>query len=243
MKAYFISDVHIMSSQDARLPLLTNVVSTISKDATHIGLLGDIFDLWIADHEYFAKKYSGFVEAVKSAVDRGVEVHYIEGNHDFHLKKFWEEKIGARVHEEEHFIESDGIRIRLEHGDFINPDDRAYLIWRKFIRSSFMNFMTHNAPGTWVEGVGEYLSRQSKKRSRVERTPEVDLKIEKSIEKYSLECAGKYDFDYLVFGHVHLQKEFTFTANGRKRKSINLGYWDSPKTYLITPEESKFLYF
>jgi UDP-2,3-diacylglucosamine hydrolase len=241
MKAYFLSDVHIMGPDDPKLDQLIGVVGKISDDATHIGLLGDIFDLWVCDHDYFAKMYSPFVDAVKSAVDKGIKVHYVEGNHDFHLKGFWQEKVGVQVHENSHTIDSDGVKIRLEHGDYINPDDLAYFFWRDFTRGSLMKGLMQGAPGSWVQNVGEFLSKQSRKRSRREYTPAIKADIIKKIETYSVKCAQKFEFDYLISGHVHVETEFTFTANGKVRKSVNLGFWDKPKVYRVSGSESGFL--
>ncbi len=245
MRAYFFSDIHIMSSEDPNLFAFAEALSSLVGKATHVFLLGDIFDLWVADHEYFAQKFSPVIQSIKKLLESDIEVFYVEGNHDFFLKGYWEKKLGVQVVENELEMDLGNIRLRVEHGDFINPDDKAYLRWRKFIRSKFMYFSTHKAPSSWVENVGEWLSSRSRKRTRSRgHSHEVSLEIGKKIEKYSIEKSKTSDFDLMVFGHVHVEKEFNFQSeDGRSIRSVNLGYWDRPKAYMVSETESKFVNF
>lgn len=87
MKAYFISDLHIKHEDKTKGLKLMEFLKNLPKDTTHLVLLGDIFDLWIGSHEYFIKKFSKIIAELKTISDRGVEIHYFEGNHDIHLKK------------------------------------------------------------------------------------------------------------------------------------------------------------
>ena len=90
--AYFVSDIHIMSPSCERARAFLDFLRSLSaaEGTTHLVLLGDIFDLWVADHDYFIKKYGDIIDEIRRLTEEGVEVSYFEGNHDLHLRYFWE---------------------------------------------------------------------------------------------------------------------------------------------------------
>lgn len=59
LNAYFISDLHIGSPADSREELLLQFLGKLSggENASHLFLMGDIFNPWIAAHRYFIDKY------------------------------------------------------------------------------------------------------------------------------------------------------------------------------------------
>ncbi len=199
------------------------------REASHLFLLGDIFDLWIADHNYFAQKFAPIVHELSQIVKSSVQVYYFEGNHDLHLKKFWQEEHGIKVFTDKEYISLGSYQVRIEHGDFINPDDKAYLRLRAFLRSKFMHFLSYNLPGKLVALLGEKSSEASRKRSSVVRKSKEEL-LRKMIRTYA-EKSHKIDphFDLLITGHMHVKDDYSFNSNGKEIRSINLGSWlDEP---------------
>ena len=83
-RAYFISDLHIVSPQDPRTALFIRFLRDVADDgdASHLFLLGDIFDMWLADHAYFVDRYRAVIDEIVRLKTRGIEIHYFEGNHD-----------------------------------------------------------------------------------------------------------------------------------------------------------------
>ena len=135
-RAYFVSDLHLTTAEDPRTRLFERFLDDVAGDqqATHLFLLGDIFDLWIGSHDYFAQRFQRIVSAIDALRRRGIEIHYFEGNHDLHLQQFWEEKLSVNVHPGPISIEIAGRRLRLEHGDQMDPDDRGYIFLRWLLR-------------------------------------------------------------------------------------------------------------
>ena len=84
-------------------------------------MLGDIFDLWVADHRYFIDAYSEIIDQIKRLQRAGIEIHYFEGNHDLHLKSFWQDELGLAVHNEPFYVQLGDTVVRLEHGDQMDP--------------------------------------------------------------------------------------------------------------------------
>ena len=83
--AVFVSDIHIASPDCPRGRLFLQFLRSLSgkSDVTHLYLLGDIFDLWVADHTFFIERYAEIIDEIRRLVSQGVEVAYFERNHDW----------------------------------------------------------------------------------------------------------------------------------------------------------------
>lgn len=237
MKAYFVSDIHLKAEDGPKGQLFVKFLKELPNDTTHLVLLGDIFDLWLADHNYFVQKFPNIIKEVQNLVSKKVEVHYFEGNHDLHLKKFWQEKLKVQVHHNHHIFNWPGITVRAEHGDLMNPDDTGYLFLRKFLRNPIMKVIAHNLPGKAVGFIGD----RSSQMSRV-YTDRLNQKYKETVQNltrnYAQKIYAETPFDLFVSGHTHVDDDFSFELNGKKVRSLNLGSWlDKPK-YLIVERDT-----
>lgn len=243
MESWFLSDIHLKSLEERNGKILLRFFDQLlsgERTATHLFFLGDIFDLWVADHSYFINKYSALIERIRALKEKGIEIYYFEGNHDFHLKKFWSEKLRVQVFSDILELEIEGIHLRLEHGDLINREDKAYLRLRKFLRSLPIKILLHHLPGFLVARIGDSLSQVSRQQGK-KRQDHHD-KIIEMVRKYAEEISAKSQWNYLITGHVHVRDEFSLTNEGRFQKSINLGSWfKEPAVYRITPMSSEFI--
>ncbi len=241
MKAYFVSDIHIKHEDKTKGLKLMELLRALPQDTTHLILLGDIFDLWIGSHDYFVKKFNKIITELKSLSDRGIEIHYFEGNHDIHLKKFWQDQLGIHVHSDEYYFNLDGLVVRAEHGDLMNKEDKGYLFLRKALRTFPMNFLTTQLPGKLVESIGDRSSRVS--RFYTDRQDQVYKdKVKTLTQNYAQEVYKEKPFDLIITGHTHVDDDFSFEVKSRKVRSINLGSWlDHPKALIVTKEEQKFI--
>jgi UDP-2,3-diacylglucosamine hydrolase len=97
-EAYFLSDIHLKRLDQPEARILLGFLQEIGPrvQATHLFLVGDIFDFWIGGHEYFVRKFSPIADHLRRIVSSGVEVHYFEGNHDLYLQAFWQDRLGIR---------------------------------------------------------------------------------------------------------------------------------------------------
>ena len=66
-RAYFVSDLHLNSPDDPRTSLFQDFLALVADDtrASHLFLMGDIFDLWLADHDYFQLRYAAIVSQLR----------------------------------------------------------------------------------------------------------------------------------------------------------------------------------
>lgn len=194
------------------------------KSPGDIYLLGDIFDIWVSNHAVFIKKYQPLIEEFKKIKNQGYRIVYFEGNHDLHLKKFWQEELGFEVYFDVGYFGIDEQVFRLEHGDLINQNDLEYLKLRQFLRSPLMIFLGHHLPGIFWNWVGETWSRTSRKAS-LQYQEEKNTEVIKMIRDHAQTKVNEKPFDYIITGHMHIVDDFEFTKNGKPVRSFNLGTW------------------
>lgn len=242
--AWFLSDLHLTDIQERRSQVLLRFLSSlVNKDQqiTHLFLLGDIFDLWVGSQDFFAKKFEPIVELILKLKEQGVIIHYVEGNHDVHISKFWHEQgiacsvdpvlVSLPIKSELHPTKK--IILQIEHGDLINQQDLTYLKYRKFLRSKPMQWLSNSLPGEIIQWIGERASKESRKHSRILRAEQQES-LRQMIRTHAVTMAKKNTFDFIISGHMHIRDEFQFESNNKNVTSINLGSWfDAYKVFQI----------
>jgi UDP-2,3-diacylglucosamine hydrolase len=226
MHAWFVSDIHIKEVTDQRAVTFLSFVHSLgtTRKATHLYLLGDIFDVWVGHGRVFEQKFILIVEELRKLKQRGVEVIYFEGNHDVFVEKFWG-RFNIPVFVGVHNFKINTWNLRLTHGDYINPDDTKYLKWLQIMRSYWMRFLALNLPSRFWYELGQYASVKSRQNSQRYRIDLEDFLREK-FRKYAKAESENHDFDFLISGHIHVRDDYVFTKpTGRKVRGINLGSW------------------
>ncbi len=228
MSVWFISDIHLKTQEERNgeilLRFLHLLIDEQKKAPLTLFLLGDIFDFWVSDHRVFQKKFSKLVAALQALKQAGAEVIYFEGNHDLHLDRYWQKKLGIQVYKEAQYFHIQGIDFRCEHGDLINIEDEAYIKFRKFVRHPLVEFMGHSIPGIVWDWLGQRLSSYSAKDSRVYRE-EHEVIMKKMIHAHAERSFEEKKFNYIITGHMHVIDVYELKSNSNKAVSINLGSW------------------
>lgn len=236
IRAYFISDVHVKSEDSSRGEALIRFLNGLGDDTTHLFLLGDIFEFWIGDHSYWSEKFQTIVNRIHALSERGVEVHYIEGNHDISIGRAWP---GVSVHTDFLDIRLGNKLFHLEHGDKFNSKDYGYLFLRWLLRSKGIRVMYKNISGSALWRVGTYLSEKNRKYpSQLEQSKRE--KIKQCCIEYAKEKLGEVSYDYMVMGHTHLEMEERLSGGACY---INLGSWiESPRYGFYNSENFKMIF-
>lgn len=249
MTAYFLSDLHLSGPTDSKAHLLENFLRKIRSDLVagelsspvSVFLVGDIFDLWIASHGYFQNSFKGIIEAVSELIDVGVSVHVFEGNHDLYMKPFWQNTLGAKVHEDAATFQLGEKIVRVEHGDLMNPEDRGYLFLRWFLRTPVMKLIARSLPEKFVTLIGERASRASRTYTSTAKELPKD-KIRAIIRAHAERVLAEEPFDLLVSGHVHVRDDQSIIVGSRSARSINLGSWfDNPAVLKLDEKKVEFI--
>lgn len=212
------------------------------KAATHLFLVGDIFDLWIGNHQHFILKFAPIVNAIAALKDAGVEVIYFEGNHDMHIQELWQKNFDIPVFVNPKIFSLGPWKVRVEHGDFINPNDKAYERYRSVVRHPFMEKLAQTLPGVFWDEFGVRASKWSRKKSQVVRDSQEE-NLRQMIRDYSQNTAAQSEhFDWHFTGHVHVKDEFQFSHNNKTIHSVNLGSWfQKPQAYKLTDAKGEWV--
>jgi UDP-2,3-diacylglucosamine hydrolase len=235
LNAFFVSDLHIGSPTDSRATLFLEFLKNLSgkENASHLFLMGDIFDLWIAAHRYFIDKFRPIIDEIVRLRDEGVEIHYFEGNHDLYLRHYWSDEMGFTVHEGPAYFELGHQTVRIEHGDQMDPDDRGYQFLRWFLRTPPLKFLMPRLPSRLVVMIG----KKSTETSRVYTSETKTMMREETIRKIRTHAEtvhAQMPFNLIISGHVQVRDQYLVNDGQIAFKSVNLGTWlDAPCYYQI----------
>ena len=115
MRAYFLSDIHLKDPESKESLALLRFLKSINtkEEASDLFLMGDIFDLWLSNHDYFVKKWFPINRELVRLKMAGVKIHYFEGNHDLYLADYYRNQLGFTVYEGPQDIEWNGKKLWL----------------------------------------------------------------------------------------------------------------------------------
>jgi UDP-2,3-diacylglucosamine hydrolase len=229
MKLLAISDLHIQTPEDPLyFQLITCIHSTEPEDI--LVLAGDIFDFFVGIKSFFLQRYHLLFEALQQAISRNVQIHYIEGNHDFLLPQGFQ---NIQVHAQELRLTLAGKHFFFAHGDLANLRDYGYRVLRMLLRSIPMRLLLLCLPGALVHWIGTQCVKKHRN-----APPESIRTIYRS---YALEKIMQ-GADFVILGHCHDLDERIFSIQERSAQYINIGYPPWHGSFLLwTPQESKIL--
>ena len=231
-----ISDVHIKGPFCSHYELLLRFLRhKATRNCKHIVLLGDIFDAFVGkDLTFYHIYYQLFNElALLSSQDR--QIHFIEGNHDFNLKNFFNSisKVNPslKVFHHPNFLglKEGSLTFYFSHGDREQFQDIPYQVFRFFVKSwGARKIMEIFGTYKFISRVGNFLSETSRKYS----SQKDQLNIPKTRKKFRLSAqkiAQKTRSDIIVFGHSHIKDFF----EGKTFFYANNGLAGKEKTFLF----------
>lgn len=231
MEAWFLSDIHLKTAEERNGKILLRFLRSLREQnpaQIHLFLLGDIFDLWVGPHTYFADKFKDLIDALADLKKAGAKITYIEGNHDVHVEGFFQKKLGVEVFVEAQHYLLDGVRVRLEHGDLINLADEKYLKYRSIIRNPYIKPLGNIIPGAFWAYVGNRASKKSRARSADYAHRNTDGLVS-MIREHAVKVYDEKPFDIIISGHMHVFDDHKMQIAGNAVRSINLGSWFEPK--------------
>ncbi len=220
MKIIFLGDAHLKGDGETNEAELIEFLKGL-EGVDCLVILGDLFDFWIGRNRVAQTRYRVVLRALKRLAGRGVQIIYVEGNHDFSMGSFFTEEIGATLVGGEAVLTLDNHKFYLSHGDTVDMTE-GYRRWRTFLRSPFFAFITAIVPSRIVWTIAMRLSGRS--RSSNTKGIELDNRL-KNFAKDKIADGA----DMVVMGHSHksgVHKLGTGTY-------ANPGGWHGEKTYLV----------
>jgi len=131
-KALFIADAHYPHHGSELLKILQKIENR-KIDTPQLFLMGDIFDLLFGYNKYI-KKFSKEVIILLQKLSKEIEIHYIEGNHDFCLKELFPNISVYQREEQPIEFELNSQKVYLAHGD-LYESGFGYNLYCKLLRN------------------------------------------------------------------------------------------------------------
>jgi UDP-2,3-diacylglucosamine hydrolase len=248
MAIAIISDIHVCNPEDDAYKLLLDFLRNKKvEECNDIFLLGDIFDLMAGYHPQYLELFNQFFKLLKKLTERGINVHYFDGNHDLHLgllfKNFKKRyQVNSRFfYYNQHLItEIAGKKYYISHGDDIELGNPGYKRYKEVVTNNFFKFFANYImPYKVLELVGRKASADSKKRNKHKYNEDDKKKlIKENFRKASEICNKQYGpFDFIICGHSHAKDNY---QSKNDFTYLNNGYAQSSKTFIYITDEGKF---
>ena len=221
---YFLSDAHIGSPSitdgNGHQDKLIALLEQMSKDASAIYMLGDMFDFWVEYyiHDSSKRRFTPFFKALKKLQKQGIKIHYFVGDHDRWASDGLKKLTGVEIHNYPCSITRNGKALFLAYGTGLY----AYNWYRSYSRerqrkikqairkndqlnNAFLHSLFQMLPPAWGNKIGY---KWAQKQTNIEDKDDL-IDYAKDEEKH-----GNHR-DYYVFGHTHLALDVPITDNSR----------------------------
>lgn len=229
MTALFLSDVHLRDCESVKAKLVIRFLGEVASRFNQLFILGDLFDVWPGTDAFLARKFRPVLYAIRSLVDGGCRVHYVEGNHDFCLGRFFCDSLGVNVYPREVVVSLGGRSVYMAHGDLGNPREYGYRLARRLLRASPIQMARSFLPSGLIYEFGSKTSQLSRRYSPTSETSSNRIREVYRQAATNLFARG---FEVVIMGHTHLPDDFVIEVCGKLRRYINLGDWVTNFTYL-----------
>ena len=199
--AYFISDAHLgvtpPGAVQDREKKLVRFIESIRGKASHLVIVGDLFEFWYEYRDYVCRNHFELFFALRELVESGCEVHLLQGNHDFAYGDFFPKTLHVSVHKDL-VLELQGKRVYFRHGDGVAKSDFGYRLFRKVLDFPLNRFLFSQIHPDWGMALARFVGRSSRKagESRV-------IKMEEYLD-WANSMLREKKCDYCILGHHHI---------------------------------------
>ena len=229
---YFLSDAHLgslaINDGRAHLDKLIALLDEMSKDATSIFMLGDIFDFWM---EYYSldsskQQFQPFFDKLKELTSKGIYIIYFTGEHDQWTIGDLEKLTGAEVVETPCTLRRNGKTLYVGHGNDIYPEEQmkyypsrirsqiAHEIRHsRLLRNAYLQFFFRLLPPALGNKIGYRWAKKQMEKELAKPTP-FRGKYKEHLVLFAIEQEQLgYHHDYYVFGHRHIAEDVAVSEN------------------------------
>ena len=230
---YFISDVHLglrYGNWQEREKYFADFLLALPAQTKELFLLGDIFDFWYEYEHVIPCGYTRTLGAFAALRDRGVKIHFFNGNHDIWTYRYFQKELGFIMEPQLSLYNICGKTFVLGHGDDVEKKDRGYQALQWIFKSKFIQFL-FSMLHPWIAfSFGLSWSKHNR--------------LAKSGNSYSFDCSREplYKFcvnyakcegapDNFIFGHFHSPTDVRMPECGSR--FMILGDWIHNPSYLV----------
>lgn len=199
MHALFIADAHLRDPHDLNYQTMLRFLGEIPASVDTLVIAGDFFEFWLGDAPEAFPHYRPILDSLATVTQNGVKLLFFEGNHDFHLGRYFRETFNAEVFPEKAELAMDGRRLFVCHGDLVNSADYEYRALRFIFRNPLTRMLAGIVPPSLPAFIARTLGRHSKANHKAAEAKWDYLQLVKSF------AAARFaeGFDMVVTAHYH----------------------------------------
>ena len=201
LPAYFISDAHLgvnpPRARADREKLLVEFLESIRGKASHLVIVGDLFEFWYEYNDYVNRNHFELFFALRELVRLGCEVHLLRGNHDFAYGDFFPKSLGVQVHRSL-VLEIQGKKVYFHHGDGVAKSDFGYRIMRRVLDFPPNRFLFKQIHPDWGMALARFVGRNSRK---IGESREINLQ---EYLGWGASILKRKKCDVCIHGHHHI---------------------------------------
>jgi UDP-2,3-diacylglucosamine hydrolase len=220
---YFISDAHLgcraFEHRRTKERRLVNFLDAIKEKAEAVFMLGDIFDFWFEYKNVVPKGFTRVLGKICELTDRGVEVHFFQGNHDMWCEDYLEKECGVILHKSTCTIELCGKVFYLAHGHKLDKVDDN---WKTRFMFTCFESRTLKKIAKWIHprwfiSFGYRWAESSRKKHFA---PKPFLGEDKEgLVLFAKDYLKTHpDINYFLFGHRHIEVDIYLEEDEKARR-------------------------
>ena len=222
----FLGDAHLRED-DPEVDAFVAFLDDLPRDIGALAILGDLFSAWIGRPELSRPHHARVVDALRRLRGRGCRLLYVEGNHDFFLRRLVAGDPFDAVADATLDLDAGGRRLHLAHGDLVNRHDRQYRAWRALSKNALFFGVFNLLPGRMRQRIVDRLERDMARTNMAFRG---GFPVAESVVYARRRIA--LGAEVLVFGHFHEERRIEVTEAGRTGVLYVLPAWRAGHRYL-----------
>lgn len=211
---FFISDAHLSFADSPTEPQLVRFIQGLKGRASHLYILGDLFDFWFEYRRAVPASYLGTLAALLSLTQSRTKIIYLPGNHDFWLGDYLTREVGIQIAADTLDISHQGRKIHLIHGDGLAYGDKGYRLLKKIFRCKLNIWLYRLLPVDFAYWLALKTSRASRQYTSG-KAPDLQGYYDYAAVRL------KDGYDAVIMGHTHIPE----VKHIRQGLYINTGDW------------------
>lgn len=192
--ALFIADAHYPTHGDELLQVLYKLDSG-EINTPQLFLMGDIFDFLVG---YIEESYLINSEAIRliNSIAKHTDIFYFEGNHDFKLKKIFENIKIYPITQQPQYMDCKGLSVGLAHGDKFKAGAGHFLL-----NMILRNRIILNTIKILIPDIVRKKNQQLSRKSICKKIDKFDTKAQAIFDRYK-------NVDWVIEGHYHQGRKY-----------------------------------
>jgi UDP-2,3-diacylglucosamine hydrolase len=245
----FVSDAHLTGRAPEETEAFIRFLDHVQPGMGRLVILGDLFEFFFGfkrsrpkegnspDEDSFPfPHYLGVLKKIKALHEAGVQITYFEGNHDFSLHSFFQERFEMDV--DVHPAGWDGTlgekKVFMAHGDLSNPAQWNYRLLRRMVKNRATYALIQTVGPGISQRVANWMSGKSNQLYHA-TVPERPHPVFREFAHRKFQEG----FDVVILGHSHFPEKADEEVGGRPCVYYNVGDWMLHRSYLrFTPPET-----